>query len=183
MMGKTTATPRLQNTLWKRRLQQWKHKGNDLLHFSLRHTRRLQWRQLPLSLSLSLSHALSLHTRYTTNFRKCNNNILSVCPKSYLYIYDFWVICTCVPSNRSGRIGTGSSVIRFSLTSIRRDLFSNTIVLGLPWFELHNPDIDWRTREIHYGKARGSTHEIATFRYINCEKKDAMKKCFSSQYQ
>ena len=106
MMGKTTAATRLQNTLWGRRLQQWKHKGNDLLHFSLRHTRRLQWRQLPLSLSLylclSLSLTLSLHTRYTTNFTKCNNNhTQNVCPKSYLYIYDFRVIYISVPSNRS----------------------------------------------------------------------------------
>ena len=26
------------------------------------------------------------------------------------------------------------------------------IVLGLPWFELHNPDIDWRIREIRCRK-------------------------------
>ena len=31
------------------------------------------------------------------------------------------------------------------------------VVLGLPWFELHNPDIDWRTREILYRQTRGST--------------------------
>ena len=25
---------------------------------------------------------------------------------------------------------------------------TSPIILGLPWFELHNPDIDWRTRRI-----------------------------------
>ena len=30
------------------------------------------------------------------------------------------------------------------------------IVLGLPWFELHNPDIDWRTREIQHQAGQGS---------------------------
>ena len=36
------------------------------------------------------------------------------------------------------------------------------IVLGLPWFELHNPNIDWRTREIRYRQSRESTHKIST---------------------
>ena len=48
------------------------------------------------SLSLSL---------YTHVIYKCNNiQLLShknVCPKSYLYIYDFRVIYICVPTNRS----------------------------------------------------------------------------------
>ena len=90
--------------------------------------------------SLSLSHTLSLtrslYTRYTTSSYKSattNSNVL--CPKSYLYIYDFRVIYTCVPSNRSGRIGTGSSVIRFSLSSIRRDLFPNNSLV-LPQHEM-----------------------------------------------
>ena len=55
-----------------------------------------------LSLSLSLSHAISIHTRYTTNFTNAttySNNTL--CPKSYLYIYDFRVIYISVLPNRS----------------------------------------------------------------------------------
>ena len=35
-------------------------------------------------------------------------------------------------------------VVSFNIISIPE----HPIVLGLPWFELHNPDIDWRTREI-----------------------------------
>ena len=99
------------------------------MHFSLRHTRWLQWRQLPLSLSLSLSLLSHTHTLYlctraiqlTLQNVTITTYIISVCPKSYLYIYDFRVIYTCVPSNRS--------IIRFSLTSIRRDLFPNKLPL------------------------------------------------------
>ena len=97
----------------------------------LRHTRRLQLRQRPhfLSLSLSLSLVLSLYTRaiqlLTTRVQqpKINTNVL--CPKSYLYIYDFRVIYTCVPSNRSdgSEPGLGSSGYPYLL--IRRDLFPN----------------------------------------------------------
>ena len=36
------------------------------------------------------------------------------------------------------------------------------ILLGLPWFELRNPEIDWRTREIKYCQLRGSTNRIST---------------------
>ena len=36
------------------------------------------------------------------------------------------------------------------------------IVLGLPWFELHNSDIDWRTRQIRYPQPQGFTHKIST---------------------
>ena len=35
-------------------------------------------------------------------------------------------------------------VVSFNIISIPE----HPIVLGLPWFELHNPHIDWRTREI-----------------------------------
>jgi hypothetical protein len=35
-------------------------------------------------------------------------------------------------------------LVSFNIISI----LEHPIVLGLPWFELHNPDIDWRTREI-----------------------------------
>ena len=34
--------------------------------------------------------------------------------------------------------------------------------MGLPWFKLHNPNIDWRTREIKYRQSRESTHKIST---------------------
>ena len=48
--------------------------------------------------------------------------------------------------------------ISFNLIS----LLEHPIVLGLPWFELHNPEIDWRTREIRYRQPQGSTHRIST---------------------
>ena len=54
-----------------------------------------------LFLSLSLSHALPLLTRYTTNFTNVSTTTKVLCPKSYLYIYDFRVIYMCVPTNRS----------------------------------------------------------------------------------
>ena len=34
--------------------------------------------------------------------------------------------------------------------------------MGLPWFELHNPDIDWRTREVRYRQLQESTHRVST---------------------
>ena len=45
--------------------------------------------------SLSLSIAVTIHTRYTTT--KVFNNYLYVCPKSYLYTYDFRAIYTYGP--------------------------------------------------------------------------------------
>ena len=36
------------------------------------------------------------------------------------------------------------------------------IVLGLPWFELHNLDIDWRTREIQYRQPQEVAHKVST---------------------
>ena len=125
-MGKTTAVHKLQNTLWERGTTTRIHRGNDLLSSSSPHA--------AVTIEATTSHSLFLsHTLYTPSRCLCTltykgvqlttNN--SVSPKSYLYIYDFRVIYICVPSNRSGRIGTGSSVFRFSLTSIRRDLFPN----------------------------------------------------------
>ena len=38
----------------------------------------------------------------------------------------------------------------------------HSIVLGLPWFELHNPNIDWRTKEIRYWQSREYSHKIWT---------------------
>ena len=81
---------------------------------------------LSVSLSLSLSHCHSLYSyALYTNLQKCNNNNLYVFPKSYLYIYDFRVIYTCVPSNRSdgSEPGLGSSGSPYLL--IRRYLFPN----------------------------------------------------------
>ena len=53
------------------------------------------------SFSLSVSHALYNYSLQNIN----NNNIIfeNVCPKSYLYIYDFRVIYTNVHTNRSDR--------------------------------------------------------------------------------
>ena len=81
---------------------------------------------LSLYLCLSLSLTLSLHTRYTTNFTKCNNNhTQNVCPKSYLYIYDFRVIYISVPSNRSDGSEPDLGSFGSPYLSIRRDLFPN----------------------------------------------------------
>ena len=80
-----------------------------------------------LSLSLTLSHVVSIHTRYTTTSYKSvatkkNYNVL--CPKSYLYIYDFRVFYTCVPSNWSDGSEPGLRSSGSPYLSIRRDLFS-----------------------------------------------------------
>ena len=67
----------------------------------LRHTRRLQLRQRPHT--LSLSHVVFVHMRYTTTYNKSvqQQTLYVLCPKSYLYIYEFRVIYTSVLSNRS----------------------------------------------------------------------------------
>ena len=127
MWEKTTTVHKLQNTLWERSTTTRIHRGNDLLSSSLPHA--------AVTVEATTSHSLSvsIHTLYTTNLQKCSTTLQNVCPKSYLYIYDFRVIYTCVPfqsigSNQSGRISTGSSVIRFT-PSIRRDLFPNRLPL------------------------------------------------------
>ena len=126
MVGKTTAAHRLLNTLWWGDYKRWEHRGNDLLWLLfLRHTRRLQRGGNYLSLSLSRSVQL-LFTRITTTF---NINIESMCPKSYLYIYDFSAYLHMCPSNQSEPIGTGSWISRFSVSSIRRDMFPNILLL------------------------------------------------------
>ena len=86
-----------------------------------RHTRRLQDGGNYLSLSLSLS----LHTRYTTTLQICDNNYNILCPKSYLYLYDFSAYLHMCPSNRSEPIGAGSEINWFSVSSIRRDMLPN----------------------------------------------------------
>ena len=105
---------------YERRLQRWKHRGNDLLHLYFA-TRWLQWRQRPLSLSLSLSHSVSIHSYalYTYNYKSVQQHKL-FCPKSYLYTYDFRAIYTYGPKGLTrthsrmcpfqpvGKITTGS---------------------------------------------------------------------------
>ena len=94
----------------------------------LHHTR---WRlhsggnDLSLSLCLSLSLSLSvLHALYNSS-TIFNKLIESMCPKSYLYIYDFSAYLHMCPSNQSEPIGAGSVMSRFSASSIRRDMFPN----------------------------------------------------------
>ena len=78
---------------YERMLQRWKHRGNDLLHLYFT-TRRLQWRQQPLSLSLYLyTQFRSVHIQ----LQKCSTTINCFCPKSYLYTYDFRAIYTYGP--------------------------------------------------------------------------------------
>ena len=100
MWEKTTAVHKLQNTLWERTTTTRIHRGNDLLSSSSPHAKVTV--EAKTSHSLSLSLTLSLYTRaIQLLLQKCSttyNNVL--CPKSYLYIYDFRVIYTCVPSNR-----------------------------------------------------------------------------------
>ena len=98
--GKNHDSPQTAEYTMMRRLQRWEHKGNDLLHpLSSPHAAVTTRRQLPLSLSLSLSHAL-----YNCTLQNINNLLYkSVCPKSYLYIYDFRTIYTNVHTNRSDR--------------------------------------------------------------------------------
>ena len=115
-----------------RRVQQREHTEATTSCSLLRHTRRLQWRQRPLSFSHDVSHTISVHTSYTTTLQKCLTTFIYylMLALSHIYTYMTFGLFTHVsPSNRSGRIGTGSSVIRFSLTSIRRDLFPNKLPL------------------------------------------------------
>ena len=102
---------------------------------------------MPLSLSLSmLVHCVASHLPYTVFFYKSEhcviplphrrpptlniNNSHKVCALSHIYTYmTFGLFTYLSPSNRSGRIETGSSVFWFSLTSIRRDLFPNKVPL------------------------------------------------------
>ena len=103
--GKNHGSPQTAKYTMMRRIQRWEHKGNDLLHpLPSPHATVTQGGNY---LFLTCSHSLSLSlTLYTTNFTTCNNNTHtyeSVCPKSYLDIYDFRVIYTNVHTNRSDR--------------------------------------------------------------------------------
>ena len=75
-----------------------------------------RWRQRPLSLSLSLSLTYSLYTTLQNNI---DNSLQNVCPKSYLYIYDFSAYLHLCPSNRSVPIRAGYVMSRFFASSIR----------------------------------------------------------------
>ena len=55
-------------------------------------------------------------------------------------------------------LGSFVCVVSFNIISSPE----HPIVLGLPWFELHNPDIDWRTREVRYRQLQESTHRVST---------------------
>ena len=69
--------------------------------------------------------------------------------------------------------------VSFNIISIPE----HPIVLGLPWLELHNPDIDWRTREIRCRQTQKSIQKMATISNISCVKKGARRRCSFSQYQ
>ena len=101
----------------------------------LRHTRR-RLHSGGNDLSLCLSRALSNFYKVilTTTYR-------NMCPKSYLYIYDFSAYLHMCPSNRSEPIGIGSEISRFSVSSIRRDTlvleiyFVNTSLLAMKIYQ------------------------------------------------
>ena len=69
-----------------------------------------------------------------------------------------------------------TSVVSFNITSSPE----HPIVLGLPCFELHNPDIDWRTREIQYRQRQEVARKVSTI--LLCAK-EARNQCLYSQYQ
>ena len=120
-VGKTTAAHRLQKiALYERNTTSRKHRGNDLLSSSLSpHAAVTTRRQRPLSLSHALYKNFSIIQQHFNNYK-------DMCPKSYLYIYDFSAYLHLGPSNRSVPIGAGSVMSRFSASSIRRYMFPNT---------------------------------------------------------
>ena len=89
--GKTTVVHKLQNTLWERNTTMKIHRGNDLLlPFFATRGGYSRGNDLSFSLSLSLSLTLSLYTRAIQLLYKSATTTfytLSVCPKSYFYIY------------------------------------------------------------------------------------------------
>ena len=97
--GKNHDSPRaVEYTIWEEIQSRRKHRGNDLLSSSSPHaTTVTRWRQRPLSLTFSLSFTLC-----TTLYKVILTTLFkSLCPKSYLYIYDFRVFYTNVHTNRS----------------------------------------------------------------------------------
>ena len=128
-MGKTTAVHKLQNTLWERSTTTRIHRGNDLLFSSSPHAAVTVEATTSHTHSLSLTMSLytrAIHLLLTKVQQLTINYVLSVCPKSYLYRYDFRVIYTCVPSNLSDGSKPGLRSSGSPYLSIRRDLFPNT---------------------------------------------------------
>ena len=81
-----------------------------------------------LSLSLSLSHSVQLFLQLPST---TSSNIMKVCALGHIYTYmTFRHIYICVLPNRSGPIGTGSGIDQFSVSSIRRDMFSQQLYSG-----------------------------------------------------
>ena len=105
MVGKTTTAHRLQNTLYVRGIQsQRKQRGNNLLSSSSPHAGGGYRMEATTSLSLSLSVSLARSVQLTFSTISYNHT-RNVCPKSYLYIYDFRVFYINVHSNRLDRSG------------------------------------------------------------------------------
>ena len=100
-----------------------KHRGNDLLSSSFA-TRGGYNEEATTSLSLTLCTTISIKQQQPSN-------IMKVCALSHIYTHmTFRHIYICVLPNRSGPIGTGSGIDRFSVSSIRRDMFPNNKYIG-----------------------------------------------------
>ena len=86
----------------------WRHRGNDLV-LAIFARRRLQQRVLVATLSLSLTHSLSLslyRSLYSYN-SMTTTTLRSDCPKSYLYLYEL------------------RSIYKRSLNRLTEDIFTN----------------------------------------------------------
>ena len=116
------------------------HRGNDLSDPFFA-TRRLQWRQRPLSLSLSPSLCLYRVTLYTHTTTKVFNNLF-VFALSHIYTHMTFGLFThmaprgslghiyiWVPSNRSSGLPPGLRSSGSPWLPIRRDLFPNKLLL------------------------------------------------------
>ena len=101
-----------------------KHRGNDLLS-SFFATRGGYNEEATTSLSLPLSLSVQLTLYNSNNMLQHNTTTQKVCALSHIYAYmTFRHIYICVLTNRSGPISTGSGIDRFTVSSIRRDMFS-----------------------------------------------------------
>ena len=99
-----------------------RHKGNNLLPPSTpRAAAVTKMKGNDLSLSLYIYISCTLCTTIFTTTTTHEN----MCPKSYLYIYDFSAYLHLCPSTQSEPIGAGFAMSRFSASSIRRDMFPN----------------------------------------------------------
>ena len=96
LAGKTTGV-KLQRSLYVENVHNGELQGDDLELAVLatgggNTQRRRPLLSLTLSLSLSLSRLLSTFTLLEWKNKKMRSNSKTVCPKSYLYSYDFWAI-------------------------------------------------------------------------------------------